>query len=230
MSLKAANQTESQLLHAFPGIKMGQWNCRKISDGSAYSQHAWGAGLDITHGDFGYSTDPEHQLWLDGVAAWLTEHQAALSIRKVLWRVKDHYNHIHVDHWAYNIKTPPCDGGVTEQKASDGTILQPFLDHGPENGYVDGWLPPPTEGELEMLAYTDWANGMFDHFSDQEIANLYDAGFILGQERDDAIAYWVRLRDLGTERTPGQRHEVARFIQTSTVSAWLNTAGVKVYQ
>ena len=73
------------------------------------------------------------------------------------------------------------------------------------------------QGDNEM-GFKDWANGMFDLFTDDEIDQLGEAGYWQG---DDA-SYWYTLRDLGSEgRTLGQRAEVARFIQTSFVSSWL---------
>lgn len=73
------------------------------------------------------------------------------------------------------------------------------------------------------MGFTDWANGMFDLMHDDEIVALYQAGFIQG-DPDDYFDYYTTLRDLGSEgRDPVQRKQVARFIQTSIVSAWLNT-------
>jgi hypothetical protein len=75
-----------------------------------------------------------------------------------------------------------------------------------------------------MHMYWSWANEMFDLFTNEEIQDLYDAGYIEGDE-DEVVAYFARLRDIGAlNRTQGQRKEIARLIQTSTVSGWLAAA------
>lgn len=80
----------------------------------------------------------------------------------------------------------------------------------------------PAYGGDEM--FNEWAGGMFDHFTDVEITELYDAGYIVG-DPDKYQEYYEDLRDLGVAgRTPGQAIEVGRFIQTSQVSAWLEAA------
>ena len=72
--------------------------------------------------------------------------------------------------------------------------------------------------------FTAWSNEMFDLFTDKEIQDLYDAGYIEGNE-SQVVPYFAALRDLGAEgRDAGQRKEIARLIQTSTVSGWLAAA------
>lgn len=108
---KAAIHGRGHILRTFPDAAMGRWNCRKISGSSRWSEHAWGNGLDITRAGFGYSEDEEHQALLDETYAWLDGNRRNLSIRQILWRVRDHYNHIHVDFWPKGYGTPPCAGG-----------------------------------------------------------------------------------------------------------------------
>ena len=140
MSKKAADQALEVLQHVYPELRAGITNCRKISGSSTWSQHSWSAALDIHHKDWGYSTNPTHQRWLDGVSAFLTSNEYALSIRTHLWRVSAHYDHIHIDFWPRGYSSPPCSGSSHRTQYSTGKVVSG--DPGPENGYI---TDPPTQ-------------------------------------------------------------------------------------
>jgi len=128
-----------ELKEAFPDLRAGKCNCRKISGSSTWSQHSWCNALDIRHVDWGYSTHPTHQAWLDEVYEYIMAHFDELSIRVILWRRRDHFNHIHIDGWPKGYRTPSCGGGTTLYQWPDGHIEQ-FSKYGspdPINGYPE---------------------------------------------------------------------------------------------
>ena len=91
----AATQLEDVLVARFPGIRLGRYNCRTISGTSTYSQHAWPGG---NARDLYAPTNSENpDGFLDVVVDWLEANAEALSVRLILWQVRDHYHHAHVD-------------------------------------------------------------------------------------------------------------------------------------
>ena len=135
MATKWASYALGELQEAFPDLKAGITNCRKIARTNTYSQHSWGNALDIYHKDFGYSTNRKHQAWLDEVHRWIKTYFDELSIRTLLWRVRDHYNHIHADPWPKGYSTPPCAGGRLLMQYNNRTIVSG--DPGPAGGTTE---------------------------------------------------------------------------------------------
>jgi hypothetical protein len=128
----AAIRAELEL--GFNGLSFGVTNCRPIAGSTTWSQHAWSNALDI-HGA---------TTLLDKVYAWLIAHRYELQIRVILWRVKDHYDHIHVDPWPKGIGTPPCAGGKLQVRYQNGKTGDSFgeeevvIKRGDKNELV-GW-------------------------------------------------------------------------------------------
>lgn len=84
-------------------VDLGYYNRRKIRPpSSAWSQHAYGNAQDL-------GGDVQR---LDLVAAWLDANRRRLNIRTLLWRVANHFDHIHVD---FN----PKRGGVPPYPTED---------------------------------------------------------------------------------------------------------------
>jgi hypothetical protein len=148
VSRKAALQALEVLQKQFPDLRAGVWNCRKISGSSTWSQHAWGAALDLHHVGYGYSSSQQHQAFLDQVAAFIAKYRQQMSVRTALWRTSGHYDHIHLDFWPRGYGTPPCAGGTHRTQYSSGRIVAG--DPGPENGAWSGPSAPseplPTQG------------------------------------------------------------------------------------
>ena len=227
----AATQLRHYLEGKYPGIRISRYACRDTAGGSV-SQHSAFDGVPDDQGivdsnaldvmgaardlDLSYT---ETQEWLDVVYEDVMSHAFDWSIRLALWRVPDHYGHIHWDLWPTCTTRRWCaDPAVTPMWESSTGAYTVTIRPDPENGEYHG---PTTEGT--DVDYIAWANGMFDLIDDDEITALFQAGFIRG-DPDEYHDYYVMLRDLGSEgRSLSQRAEVARFIQTSTVSAWLNT-------
>ncbi len=124
-----------EIQEAFPEVNAGHWNCRHIGSGSTWSQHAWGNAGDLYHRDWGYSTNPTHQAYLDNVAQWIRTYFGELSIRTFIWRKKDHFNHVHIDGWPKGYGTPPCAGGSLRMKYNSGKVVT--SDPGPVNGTIE---------------------------------------------------------------------------------------------
>ena len=87
----------NELNHRFSGLRFEYYNRRKIGGTNRWSQHAgsepekqwWGNAADI----FGSTA------LLDRAHDYLNAHRGELRIRVLLWRVRNHYDHIHVDTW-----------------------------------------------------------------------------------------------------------------------------------
>ena len=122
MATPAANQLEQVISDKFPGTRFGRYNCRPISGSSTWSQHSWNNGRDIyPPKEISYADNrEEYQAFLDEVNQFITENFEALNIRIRLWRVKNHYNHIHVDFWPRGWSAPPCTGSASRYKYPDG--------------------------------------------------------------------------------------------------------------
>lgn len=146
MGSKWADYAYGEIREAFPEAKAGVWNCRKISGSSAWSQHSWGNALDLRHEDTGYSTGAKNQAFLDDVHRWIKTYQWELSVRVLLWRVRDHFDHIHMDGWPKGYGTPPCAGGSLRMQYNSGTVVNG--DPGPVNGTIE--LP-----DKELIAVGD---------------------------------------------------------------------------
>ena len=169
--MKAAEQSKRVLGEVFPDLTFGQWNCRKISGSSSWSQHSWGNGLDLAHREYGYTTNPDHQAYLDTVAFWLDENSWDLSLWGLLWRVDDHYDHIHIDHEPRGDARPPCDGASMQSVYRDGVVVAG--DPGPVNGIYTGGA---------MYSLEEWVGTL----RDVDIQRAADVGIVNQSE----VGYW----------------------------------------
>jgi hypothetical protein len=162
---KAVNQLEKEISERFPGVRFGRCNCRYIAGTTIPTQHAWpgadgkpcGNARDI----YAPTGDPDPMRFLDDVHAFIKTYAADLSVRTLLWRVKDHFTHIHVDHWPKGYRTPPCMGGANQYQYNDGLVVTG--DPGPANGIHD--LPdrdPWTPEEETMLTKGDAGKAVAD--------------------------------------------------------------------
>lgn len=112
---RAASDLEAYLDRQWPLLTFQRHNCRPISGSHAWSQHAWPGGN---------ARDIFGPAWmLDRVAAHLRERRTQFGIKTVLWRVANHYDHVHADMWPTGYGTPPCGGGVERYRYSTGRIV-----------------------------------------------------------------------------------------------------------
>jgi len=176
---KWADWAIGEFQEAFPDLKAGKCNCRKISGSNRWSQHAYCNALDIYHADWGYSLNPTHQAWLDEVHAFIMEHFDDLSLRTVIWRKKDHFNHIHIDPYPKGYSTPVCKGGTSRWQWPDGHVetLSKWGSPDPINGYPE--LPDGEPKEIDYMNQTiaKGASGFEVAFVQQQLIDLgYDLG------------------------------------------------------
>jgi hypothetical protein len=103
---------------------LGIFNCRKIAGSSSWSQHAWGNAYDI---------GVKNLLMGDQVQSYLIQQRQSkrLPIGLILWRVPDHFDHVHVEGIPKMMGTPPCSRGDEMAILTDAEQreLQKFLAH-----------------------------------------------------------------------------------------------------
>lgn len=150
----AAERTEAEIRRRFPGMfdSIGQYNRRKISGSTSWSQHSWGNALDIMVGGSLNSGTPEGYRRGDIMYAFLSANKTALGIRYILWRRYNHHNHIHVDFWPKGVYTPPLSStGIGSFKYSNGKVVSTRIQLVPAQG---NWQWDPTE-EINVLKRGD---------------------------------------------------------------------------
>ena len=139
----------------FPDAIYGQYNCRR-RNGWNWSQHAGsepprgyrGNAVDIVHQRYGYGdTSHAHQRWLDEVNAYLVANREVLDLNELIWRKRNHFDHIHTSPWPKmhdaGLYKPPCKGGDLITVNEDGTRGTTFN--------VDAPPPPPPTLENDMF-------------------------------------------------------------------------------
>lgn len=105
---------------AYPTVRsLGVYNRRPISGSARWSDHSWGAAWDIRppDGEPAYvnsSTKNTLDQVYDTIIKWKREGRTFGPLNEkiglVLWRVRDHYNHIHVQYeprYSDRYRTPP---------------------------------------------------------------------------------------------------------------------------
>lgn len=124
----SASKAKAALAQRFPGLRMQVSSCRKIARSNNWSQHAFDNAIDA----FAPTAT------LDMVAAFLRSNKGPLSVNNVLWRVRDHYDHVHVDFWPQGTGTPACAGGrPTWRSPAGGQVGGELVDVGAGAGGGD---------------------------------------------------------------------------------------------
>jgi len=135
----------------FPGIKFGIYNRRHINNDPSrpWSQHSWPNALDIYFTVPWGDTTPKHQSRLSEVHHYLKyQYPGWQETNYILWLVKNHFDHIHIDFWPKGYGTPSTirGGASNRYKYSDGRIItQAQLEALPEEG----------EDELAILSESE---------------------------------------------------------------------------
>jgi hypothetical protein len=149
MATPAIAALNADIFRRFPGTRsMGIQNCRKqTGNANQWSQHAWGNALDI--GVPSLTTG-------DRVAAYLRANAGRLRITNVLWRVADHYDHVHVEGVPLQTGIPPCAGGPTGQNGgfdwAGAAIGSPFGLAGALVGGLAGAKNPLEVAQIGLTA------------------------------------------------------------------------------
>lgn len=112
----------SRLIHevyrAFPtAYTMGTYNRRKIAGSSAWSQHSWSNAEDIGVGTL--ALGDEVLAWLQANATRLGLRRFGIRRRPALWKVKNHYDHLHVEGLPTMTGIPPLAGGTLPATEED---------------------------------------------------------------------------------------------------------------
>jgi len=119
----------------------GVFSCRRVNfepPPAPWSYHAWGQAWDIT----GASST------LDRVYAYLDANRARFRIQELLWRVPNHYDHLHVAAGADRTdQVPPCASGEAIVHAQAVMALPS------ERAAVPGesWAPAAREGARQLV-------------------------------------------------------------------------------
>lgn len=133
-------------------------NCRPIAGSSTWSQHSWANAADIF-----VDKQTGDELY-ERLRATFGEH-----IKTILWQVRDHHDHIHLDTWPTGIGTPPCAGGSTRVRHKDGSTGTQFTDDIEEVEVKipkPNWLPDST---LEYLVL----NGIIGSIPTSETLDMW---------------------------------------------------------
>ncbi len=155
----AAEATEgivrAQFAGRFRGI--GQYKRRLIAGTQTWSQHSWANGLDIyTSPAIGTIAEGDWKVNGDAIAQFLRDNRELFGIRYILWWVRNHYDHIHVDFWPKGVDTPPSSGtGIGSFAYSNGGVVQSKIQEVPAEGTFDGYSIPelPDTGEEDMIEF-----------------------------------------------------------------------------
>jgi len=209
----AARQLAEHLTGTYSGIRISRNSCRPTANGSI-SQHSAYGGPDPYYSNaidlFAPATLSriDQQDWLDVVYGDIDGLREEWSVRLMLWRVKDHYGHIHVDFWPTLIApTLWCGSAVLPTWVySHGTQFT-SRNPEPENGRYDG----------DGMTYQQFRTAEFDLWTNENIVQAYDAGMFQDPNRDGFIDYWVVKRDA---RTPDEK---ARFMTDYYAHLWRRT-------
>ena len=135
-----ARRLRDAIAAEFPTATFGVTNCRHIASNRLrpWSQHAEGNALDI------WSSVPT----LDDINQWIIDRRQQYDVNNLLWRVKNHHDHIHVDFWPKLYDRfwykPPCKGGTLKVVHRDGMIGNVW----PE---VEDDVPQFTDEEAQVL-------------------------------------------------------------------------------
>ena len=210
---QAAKQLRRRLLIEFPGIRIGRKNCRDTAGGSVsqHSSYQYGEydsnALDVMGPSLalGY-TYTETQEWLDTVYAFIDGHRQEWSIRIMLWRVPDHHGHIHIDHYPTCLEHEWCGRDIVPRWAYSTGETFTAKDPAPENGEY--------HGPEDDMTYNQLRAAEFDHWTDENIIEAYDAGMFQDPNRTAFIDYWV------TDRSERTDVEKARFITDYYAHLW----------
>lgn len=108
MITTAIERIRTAVVKEYPLVaSLGIYNRRYKRRRKEWSQHAWGNAWDITYPSSMDKT--EGRAYLDRVFTFLVASRAtkALPIHYIIWRAKDHYDHIHVVGEPKRTGTPP---------------------------------------------------------------------------------------------------------------------------
>jgi len=119
--------------------------CKQIEGSSTWSQHSWGNAWDITGAT----------ATLDRVAVFLRSAEMRPVVAQVLWRIPDHYGHIHVSGRPMFSGVPPCAGGAPQQYPTPAERRLAPLPAAGELLTSESWAPSARVASRELLRRAD---------------------------------------------------------------------------
>ena len=131
---------------------LGVYNRRFIAGTRIWSQHSWGNAWNV-----GVRRDERHRGGAgDRLNTWLLAERRAgrLLIRLILWRIRRHFDHLHIEGAPKKRGTPPLPGrGGDDVKEvvraiQKALVAAGFTDHEGKVLKVDGVLGPRTESAM----------------------------------------------------------------------------------
>lgn len=209
----AASLIEVHLDQRWPQLVFQRENCRPIAGTKTYSQHSWPGGnaRDIFGPDL--SATPASQKLLDEVYKYLQTNRFKFGIKVILWRVKNHFNHIHVDLWPTGVPIPPCAKGAERYRYSDGRVVFSQIKGivKPEGYFWNQPIPqPPAEDPMTITQ------------ARVDVAALWHekAGVWMSSDEDETAQQ--RLTRLAKEVQAGKRTaaEIASFAPIKVVEPY----------
>ena len=144
------------VLDRFPGTSVGAWACRRIAGTLTWSQHSWtdgrweGNAADV----FAWRNGRPNMSLLDAVYGYL-ESAYPMTTAHTLWRVKNHYDHVHFDTWPQGFGKPPCQGGSLIVVNRDGSFSKHFHysieDDMPLTAEDKAWISGEISRQLQLV-------------------------------------------------------------------------------
>ena len=175
---RAAKQLREWIVEQYPGVRISRKACRDTAGGfiSQHSAYDYGEydsnALDIMGGPLGWTWDQNVAL-IDAIVTEIRKHEDDWSIRLILWKVKDHYGHAHIDLWPTCRTYKWCGRDIDPLWQTSWGQEFNDRDPDPENGDYHG---PTEEGELMPRA-------LFE--------NMITALFAIGEEFKGDPDYWI---------------------------------------
>ncbi len=141
---QAAEQCREYIEAKYPGVRISRQSCRNTASGGITQHSAYQSGdydsnaLDIMGGPIGWTWDQNVEL-IQQIVDDLTPFLSEWSIRKILWKVPNHFGHAHIDFLPMIDMRKWCaTRGITPPwKYSDGHTER-HRDPEPENGRYEG--------------------------------------------------------------------------------------------
>lgn len=138
-------------------VRCGAWLCRRIDGTFTWSQHAYHQENHLDPDFFGNAVDifPVSMAVGDQVKEFVLDEFGEV-VAHFLWRVKNHFNHGHLDTWPQGINLPPCKGGQLQVRHKDGRVGREFtydFDNTPPLPSDPDPVPPIMEDVLLPLVH-----------------------------------------------------------------------------
>jgi hypothetical protein len=130
------------------GDRVDSWGvfaCRFIHGTTTWSQHAWGNAVD-----WHASTE-----LMDRIAAFCRSDEMRPYVSQVLWRVPDHYDHVHVSGRPLRTGTPPCATGAPGPPGAAAAAGQVSLPAPAATVAGESWEPAARRSARELVDAAD---------------------------------------------------------------------------